>query len=72
MLPTPRNLFGDVLRCWADYSEQGLPPARRVAYCALRVGQRSAYYVGWVAGAPALRRLSSANDKPREGSDGRS
>lgn len=57
MLPTPRNLLEDVLRCWADYTEEALPPRRRLAFCTLRVGQRTAYYLGWVAGDPRLARL---------------
>ena len=55
MLPTPTNIAGDVTRCWADYREEGLPRRHRVVFCTLRVGQRLAYWTGWVAGAPLLR-----------------
>ena len=55
LLPTPANLGRDVMACWADYREMGMPRRRRVAFCTLRVGQRIAYWAGWVAGGPAVR-----------------
>ena len=56
MLPSPANLATDLTACWRDYAELGLPPRSRVAFCALRAGQRTAYWVGWVAGSPRMRR----------------
>jgi hypothetical protein len=56
MLPSPSNLAGDVAACWRDYAELGLPVKRRVEFCALRAGQRTAYWIGWVAGSSPLRR----------------
>lgn len=56
MLPTPANLAADVVACWKDYREIGLPRRTRATYCVLRAGQRTAYWVGWVAGGPRLRR----------------
>lgn len=56
MLPSPSNLASDLAGCWRDYAELGLPVRRRASFCLLRAGQRTAYWVGWVAGSPRLRR----------------
>ncbi|MFN7146232.1 MAG: hypothetical protein ACK4YP_20840 [Myxococcota bacterium] len=58
MVPSPANLAADLAACWRDYAGRGLPTTRRVAFCALRIGQRTAYWAGWLAGARPVRGLT--------------
>lgn len=55
MVPSPANLAADLAACWRDYARRGIPNGRRLAFCALRIGQRTAYFAGWVAGARRVR-----------------
>lgn len=56
MMPTPSRLSADLARCWQDYTEEGLPTRRKLAFAGLRAGQRIAYWVGWKAGSKRARR----------------
>jgi len=48
MAPTPENLLEDLAAADRLYQKAGVHGVRRVAFLLLRVGQRLAYWGGWM------------------------
>lgn len=48
---TPLRLVRDLLKAEQHYRAERVPAARRIAFLAMRLGQRAAYWAGWTASA---------------------
>lgn len=48
---TPLRLLRDLLRAEQHYRAEAVPAGRRAVFLAMRLGQRAAYWAGWMVSA---------------------